>query len=813
MMKKTVWLLAALAALLLLCVPAGAEEAENLTGQLKIKVVDGGGKVKNITDGKYTTYWSSTKVKEPWAVVSSEKPMYGLYLCFRTLPDSYVIQKESGDGWTTIAEGDTRFYHAWVELDGVKKVRILSTMEKKNALGFNEIFAFGEGETPDWVQKWEPAEDKADILFMATHPDDDLLFMGSPIAWYGVVQQKKVVVAYLTYSNTTRRSEALNGLWTLGIRNYPVFGPFADHYSNGKTTAAKLKAAYNDTTGGKNAVWAWVTGLYRQFQPEVVVTHDENGEYGHAQHIMLADAAVQCFGKSADAGEFPESAERYGTWQVKKLYLHLYGDEGSQTDFDWDRPLEETGGLTLNELSEKAYAMHVTQANSGFKYNGKRVPFSVAEYGVKRYPNNRFGLRSTTVGQDEGKTDFLEHITETGKAIAADGRQDPEETESEPEAETAEATEEETAEATGEETGDEPDAEEQAGTTADDAETETADEPEPETKAAEESGAVPMTRFNDVTAPAWANVTLNEYGFLDEGEYIFCDETEGRYIYVNPRLRVVIERTYEKFEKAQKKDPDQAFYCYTANIWCDTAAGELPFTASSNPEQPRTDPKFISEIASEQKLVFATSTDYYTYRAGRAKEDKSRHVGIEIRNGEILYDDPQIKEEKMPNYETLALYRDGNAGSWPSKEKGAEEYLQEGADQVFTFGPCIVRDGEITEYIATANRSNNPRLAMGVAEPGHYVIVLCEGRVGKSYGMERSTGVMMENLAQMMKDRGCTVAVNMDGGQTAVFTFMGKQLNRVVKTDPKGRKQVEALAFGVSDQVGTFEITGIPFKK
>ena len=807
-MKRMVWILAVLAALLLLCVSAGAEEAENLTDGLKIKVVDGGGKVKNITDGKYTSYWSSSKVKGPWAVVSSEKPMYGLYLCFRTMPDSYVIQKESGDGWVTIAEGDTRFYHAWVELDGLKKVRIQSTVEKKSVLGFNEIFAFGEGETPDWVQKWEPPVEKADILFLATHPDDDLLFMGSPIAWYGVVQQKKVVVAYLTYSNTTRRSEALNGLWTLGIRNYPVFGPFSDHYSNGKTTTAKLKAAYNDTTGGKNAVWGWVTGLYRQYKPEVVVTHDENGEYGHAQHIMLADAAVESFKRSSVAGEFPESADEYGTWQVKKLYLHLYGDESIQTAFDWDQPLEAVGGLTLNELSEKAYAMHVTQANSGFKYNGKRVPFSVAEYGVKRYPNNCFGLHSTTVGQDEGKTDFLEHIsTDAGETAAKADLNETAEDEKEPEAGT-EATEDTEEEATEEET--ETDAENSAD---EETETETADEPETETKAASDRGTVPMTRFKDVTAPAWANVTLNEYGFLDEGEYIFCDETEGHYIYVNRNLRIVIERTYEKFEKAQKKDPEQAFYCFTANIWCDTADGALPKVVSSNPEKPRTDPKFIKDIAAEQQIVFATSTDYYTYRAGRAKEDKSCHVGIEIRNGEILYDDPQIKEVKMPNYETLALYGDGHADSQPSRDKSAQEYVDEGADQVFTFGPCIVRDGEITEYIATANRSNNPRLAMGVAEPGHYVIVLCEGRVGKSYGMEHSTGVLMENLAQIMKDRGCTVAVNMDGGQTAVFAFMGKQINRVVKSDPKGRPQVEALAFGTSDQVGTFEITGIPFKK
>ena len=91
--------------------------------------------------------------------------------------------------------------------------------------------------------------------------------------------------------------------------------------------------------------------------------------------------------------------------------------------------------------------------------------------------------------------------------------------------------------------------------------------------------------------------------------------------------------------------------------------------------------------------------------------------------------------------------------------------------------------------------------------------MLCEGRVGKSDEMKRSTGVMMKNLAKIMLDQGCTVAVNMDGGQTAVMAFMGKQINRVVKSDPKGRPQVEALAFGTSEQVGIFELEGVKFRK
>ena len=154
----------------------------------------------------------------------------------------------------------------------------------------------------------------------------------------------------------------------------------------------------------------------------------------------------------------------------------------------------------------------------------------------------------------------------------------------------------------------------------------------------------------------------------------------------------------------------------------------------------------------------------------------------------------------MPNYATLAFYRDGHVESLLSTERGAQEYIDGGAYDVYCFGPCLIRDGEFTDYVLNANKSYNPRYAIGMVEPGHYVAVLCEGR------LKRSKGVQMPYLAQLLKDRGCQIAVNMDGGQTAVMCFMGRQLNEVVTTDPNGRKQAECLGVGVSDQVGAYEI-------
>jgi len=297
-------------------------------------------------------------------------------------------------------------------------------------------------------------------------------------------------------------------------------------------------------------------------------------------------------------------------------------------------------------------------------------------------------------------------------------------------------------------------------------------------------------------APEWAEVMLNERGYVDAGEYVLEDEDGGHWMYVNPTIRIQILRTREQPEKEKRSDAAQDFYCYTAEIWIDTENGELPYTTWADPSTPRDKmkPKYIEDIAQENPIVFCTSTDYYTYRVNR--KEKTIYEGVVIRDREILYDKPAPikKRYNFPTYDTLALFEDGHVESWQTKEKSAQQYIDEGAVQVYTFGPCVVRDGELTEFVTKlANRKLNPRHCFGVVEDGHYIDMICEGRLKKVNG---STGVMMGKMAEMMIERGCTLAVNLDGGQTAVMAFMGKQLNKVSTDLPRGRATKEVLCFG-----------------
>lgn len=722
MMRK---LLAAVVVMMALCISgmALAGEALDITKECKFKVSYTKFKYTQMTDGKYTTHWESHEDRNPNIAMTAPSGMkiHGVYLCFSVMPESYEVQvlAENGTDWVKYCDGDTRFYHMYYEIPGAQGVRIYATDAKKTVMGFNEVTVLSEGDVPDWVQRWEPTVEKADILFVATHPDDELLFFCGAIPTYAVEQGRQVAVCYLTESNNTRRSELLNGLWTMGVRNYPIIGEFKDNY------AKSLEVAYKNA-GGKTKVLSWMVEVIRSTKPEVILTQAENGEYGHKQHVMVVDAVKQAFDLAAQQTSekaYTESLARYGAWQTKKLYLHEYSK--NQIEMDWTKPLVSHDGKSALDVAQEAYALHISQKSAGFTMSEKGV-----KYKGKLYDNHTYGLYKTLVGEDVRKDDFLENINSEVGAYEVKPTPTP--------TPVPTAT------------------------------------PEPEYMS---------------TMPE-----LNEAGFLDEGEYILADDTNGLYIYVNQDTRVVIERKY---------DAAGPLTWFEAEIWCDVAAGSYPKMVQTNPERIGRTMQDAAKTATQNQAVFAMNADYYTYRVGG-----QRRVGVVVRDGKKIYDDyyktAASREKLFPNMDTLSIYpEDGHVEVWHSEEKTAKDFIDAGAETVLSFGPYLIKNGELSDAVfSNSSVTNlNPRCAFGMVEPGHYVVIMAEGR------LTRSQGITMNHLALLMRAKGCTDAMNLDGGQTAVMVFMGKQLNLIGKYNGKtnARPTSEILAIGRSEMVGQVE--------
>ena len=262
---------------------------------------------------------------------------------------------------------------------------------QSDGMNICKLYAFGEGDVPSWVQQWNPPCDTADILLISTHADDEQLFFGGIIPYYAGELGLKVQVAYYTnYWNgaNVREHEKLDGLWTVGVRNISVNGDFDDIYATSLETAKEVYS-YDDTVG-------FMTELIRRFKPLVVVGQDLNGEYGHGGHMITAAAICDAVQISADPDSYPDSAVKYGTYDVPKTYLHLYPE--NRIELDCRRTLSNFGGKTVLEVAQEGYLQHASQQWCWF-YVSDDYEYSCA----------RFGLYRTTVGYDT-TADILENV-------------------------------------------------------------------------------------------------------------------------------------------------------------------------------------------------------------------------------------------------------------------------------------------------------------------------------------------------------------------------------------------------------------------
>jgi exopolysaccharide biosynthesis protein len=186
-------------------------------------------------------------------------------------------------------------------------------------------------------------------------------------------------------------------------------------------------------------------------------------------------------------------------------------------------------------------------------------------------------------------------------------------------------------------------------------------------------------------------------------------------------------------------------------------------------------------IAQTYQAVVAVSGDFLT---DNLDEDPK---GVIIRDGIVCvnHDDE----------DTVAFMPDGTMRIFGKKEATADDLIAMGVKNSFSFGPTLINNGEIEDLSRSRNRRENPRTAVGMIAPYHYLLVVVEGR------SSRSTGMTMNELAELFASWGCSVAYNLDGGQSATMAFMGEHISEYRGSFTGQRGVPDALMFGTSDLV------------
>lgn len=241
---------------------------------------------------------------------------------------------------------------------------------------------------------------------------------------------------------------------------------------------------------------------------------------------------------------------------------------------------------------------------------------------------------------------------------------------------------------------------------------------------------------------------------------------------------VVTDTSYEdeniKITIETVRNDDTTFYVADIQV----SSVEYLKAAFANGTFGRNIKETTSSIAQDSNAIFAINGDYYGFR----------NYGYVIRNG-VLYRDTASESESSQD---LVIDSSGNFSIINEQDTSAAQLMDAGAWQVFSFGPALVNDGQITVTASSEvdkSMTSNPRTAIGQISALHYLVIVSDGRTSESAGLS------LLELAQEFYDRGCTVAYNLDGGGSSTMWFNGEIINNPTDGRKNGERSVSDIVY------------------
>jgi N-acetyl-1-D-myo-inositol-2-amino-2-deoxy-alpha-D-glucopyranoside deacetylase len=175
------------------------------------------------------------------------------------------------------------------------------------------------------------------MLLVHAHPDDETISTGATMAKYAAEgahvtlvtctlgEEGEIVVPGLSHLAADKEDrlgehrigELAAAMTALGVTDHRFLGGagrWRDSGMMGTTANDDPRAFWR--ADPQEAVGELVR-VVREVRPQVLITYDDNGGYGHPDHIQAHRVTVAAFAAAADPGRYPEAGE---PWQPSKLY-------------------------------------------------------------------------------------------------------------------------------------------------------------------------------------------------------------------------------------------------------------------------------------------------------------------------------------------------------------------------------------------------------------------------------------------------------------------------------------------------------------
>ncbi|MFG2817831.1 N-acetyl-1-D-myo-inositol-2-amino-2-deoxy-alpha-D-glucopyranoside deacetylase [Kitasatospora sp. NPDC048365] len=181
------------------------------------------------------------------------------------------------------------------------------------------------------------AQSSRGLLLVHAHPDDESIGNGATMARYAAEGVRVTVVtctlgeggevippelAHLTADREDtlgehRIGELGSAMRELGVADHRFLGGAGRYRDSGM-----MGVADNDVPGcfwraDVDEAAGHLVAVVREVRPQVLVTYDEDGGYGHPDHIQAHRVAMRAYELAADPAYRPELG---GPWRIAKVY-------------------------------------------------------------------------------------------------------------------------------------------------------------------------------------------------------------------------------------------------------------------------------------------------------------------------------------------------------------------------------------------------------------------------------------------------------------------------------------------------------------
>jgi N-acetyl-1-D-myo-inositol-2-amino-2-deoxy-alpha-D-glucopyranoside deacetylase len=294
------------------------------------------------------------------------------------------------------------------------------------------------------VEAFTPLDVPRRMLLVHAHPDDETIGTGATMAKYAAEhalvtlitctlgEEGEILVPELEHLAADKEDglgrhrigELAAAMEALGVRDHRFLGGPGRWRDSGMIDTPPNERADCFWRADLDEATRELVAVMREVRPQVVVTYDENGGYGHPDHIQAHRVAVAAFDKSGDPAYAPGLGE---PWQPAKLYYTAFPKSVLQAGIDALRAAGDTeffGGVeSAEDLPFGVPDDQVTtQIDAGDFLDAKTA--AMRAHKTQIAVDGPFFALSNNVGQQAFGTEYYVLVKGSpGPRAGADGRE------------------------------------------------------------------------------------------------------------------------------------------------------------------------------------------------------------------------------------------------------------------------------------------------------------------------------------------------------------------------------------------------------